>query len=132
MSKIKSIKEDSFRYNSSGYNNDFDGYVITCEDDTTIKIGIENGQSCCENWGYLTSQDDLGDFIGAEVIKVSIVDEALATTEVPDIYEGSTMFVNVETTSGIFQVVAYNEHNGYYSHEAVVVENGVATETQYL
>lgn len=132
MSKIKSIEEATFDHISSGYNSSFDGYVITCDDETTIKVGIDNSSQCCENWGYLTSEDDLKDFIGASVIQVAIVDEALATTVVPELYEGGTMFVNIETDKGKFQIVAYNDHNGYYSHEAVVVQNGVATETQYL
>lgn len=132
MSVIKSIEETSFGHNSSGYNSNFDGFVITCEDGSTVKIGIENGQSCCENWGYLISEDDLVDFIGATILDVAVVDDALNTSKVPELYEGSSMFINVETTEGKFQVVAYNEHNGYYSHEAVVVVNDVTKEKQYL
>lgn len=31
------------------------------------------------------------------------------------------MFINVETTNGLLQFVAYNEHNGYYGHEVKLV-----------
>ena len=34
---------------------------------------------------------------------------------------GSAMFINVETTNGLLQFVAYNEHNGYYGHEVKLV-----------
>lgn len=132
MSKIKSIDETSFDHNASGYNSNFDGFVVTCEDGSTVKIGIESGQCCCENWGYLVSEDDLSDFIGATITEVEVVDEALDASKVPELYEGSSMFINVETTKGKFQVVAYNEHNGYYSHNAVVVINGVTKESQSL
>jgi hypothetical protein len=30
------------------------------------------------------------------------------------------MFVNIDTSRGRLQFVAYNAHNGYYSHEATV------------
>lgn len=33
----------------------------------------------------------------------------------------SAMFINVETTKGLLQFVAYNEHNGYYVHEVKLV-----------
>ncbi len=31
------------------------------------------------------------------------------------------MFVNLETNVGLLQFVAYNSHNGYYGHDAVLV-----------
>ena len=31
------------------------------------------------------------------------------------------MFVNINTSNGALQFAAYNEHNGYYGHEAVVI-----------
>ena len=34
---------------------------------------------------------------------------------------GGAMFVNLETSEGLLQFVAYNAHNGYYGHEAVLV-----------
>lgn len=33
---------------------------------------------------------------------------------------GDTMFVNIQTDRGILQFTAYNRHNGYYGHRAVV------------
>lgn len=38
-----------------------------------------------------------------------------------DLDAGSAMFINVETTKGLLQFVAYNEHNGYYEHEVKLV-----------
>lgn len=38
-----------------------------------------------------------------------------------DLDAGSAMFINVETTKGLLQFVAYNEHNGYYGHEVKLV-----------
>lgn len=34
--------------------------------------------------------------------------------------EANTVFVNVLTSKGLFQVTAYNDHNGYYSHHVLV------------
>lgn len=33
----------------------------------------------------------------------------------------SAMFINVETTRGLLQFAAYNEHNGYYGHDVLLV-----------
>ena len=38
-----------------------------------------------------------------------------------DLDAGSAMFINVETTRGLLQFAAYNEHNGYYGHEVKLV-----------
>lgn len=38
-----------------------------------------------------------------------------------DLDAGSAMFINVETTKGLLQFVAYNEHNGYYGHDVLLV-----------
>ena len=34
---------------------------------------------------------------------------------------GDCMFVNVNTTEGLIQFTAYNCHNGYYGHDAVLI-----------
>lgn len=97
-----------------------DGYNIIT-DKQTIFVGISNGQNCCEDWGYLMTEDNLDDFAGAELKTIEIVDKCLKKEKMRDLYDGCAMFVNFETDRGTLQFVAYNEHNGYYSHEAVVV-----------
>ena len=110
----------------------FDGYVLTLEGGSQVKLGINNGQCCCENWGYLISEDDLSEFVGSEYHGVEVVDTKLAHVEMRDIYEGSCMFVNINTSNGVLQFVAYNEHNGYYGHEAVVIVDGTTTHSETL
>ncbi|MDD4374209.1 MAG: hypothetical protein PHG67_09855 [Bacteroidales bacterium] len=120
MEKILKIEETSF--------NGKEGFVITT-DQQEIKLGIDNGQCCCENWGYFMSEDDLSEFIGTNLISVKIVDTALKNwEEIEDMYEGNAMFVNIETSNGLLQFVAYNEHNGYYGHEACVISKQVKEE----
>jgi len=129
MAKIVVIEETTWTEGGwSGY----DGYRIICDDGKDIKMGISNGQSCCENWGYLTSEDDLQHYVGAELISVDVVDQALNVETCPDVYEGGVTFINVLTSKGLFQFVAYNEHNGYYSHDCVLIENSVKTYEEYL
>lgn len=121
MEKILRIEEATFSVPKEGYYSSFDGLQVVT-DQQTIKVGIENGQSCCEKWGFVTSEDDFSQFVDAELISVTLTDAALNTiTELPDMYEGGCMFVNFTTSKGVLQFVAYNDHNGYYSHEAVVV-----------
>ena len=41
----------------------YDGYKITTSEQEYL-ILIDNGQCCCESWGYFSSEDDFGDYIG--------------------------------------------------------------------
>lgn len=130
--KIKTIEETSWSRSASSWSG-YDGFIITFADDTQIKLGISNGQNCCEQWGYLMSQDDFSHFIGAVVLNIEGVDSRNASIDLGrELYEGNAMFINIYTTAGLLQFVAYNEHNGYYSHEAVVVENGTVTISESL
>jgi hypothetical protein len=135
MTKIVKIEEATFRIDESKYGLSFDGILITLDDNTEIKLGIYNGQNCCENWGYFTSLDDLSEFIGAEFISVGVVDKCLNVTKMEEHYfssETHTMFVNIDTNKGLLQFTAYNSHNGYYGHQAVVVRNDAIIEDTYL
>lgn len=131
MSTITSINETTFKGANSVWGS-YEGYSITLADGSIIQMGIASGQCCCENYGYLTSQDGLTDFIGAEFISVAVTDAELKHYDVESVYDGSAMFINVETSRGCLQFVAYNEHNGYYSHDAVLVENGTTTHSESL
>jgi hypothetical protein len=129
MEKITAIKSDGFRLdpNEDRWSNDFDGYTIETTQQT-IKIGISSGQSCCESFGCIITNDDIADFIGAELKSLSIVDEAVNNKKIDELEymdAGGAMFVNLETSVGLLQFVAYNAHNGYYGHDAVLVSKQV-------
>lgn len=117
METIKKIYEDTWKYdnNYSGY----DGFIIET-DKQVIRLGIDNGQSCCEDWGYIASEDNFEDFVNSNLISINEVSTALEVNKIKlgteYVCEGSAVFINVETTKGTLQFVLYNEHNGYYSH----------------
>lgn len=138
MSIITKIEEaNNIKMSISEYASTYDGILIHLSDNTTICLLICNQQDCCEDWGYLThNEDNLNDFVGATINAVNIVDSVydvqslnLATMlpqtgeSVVDFMNESAnlcVFVNVETSSGTLQFVAYNDHNGYYGHEVFV------------
>ncbi len=122
MEKILRIEETNFKTDEKGWSN-YDGYQIIT-DQQTIKIGISDGQSCCENFGCIITNDETKEFIGAELLGISITDTALNNKKIEELEYldcGGAMFVNLETSEGLLQFVAYNAHNGYYGHEAVLV-----------
>lgn len=123
---IKRIEEVS---NDEG----MEGYKITT-DKTVIKCYIDNFQSCCEDSGYMCSNDDINEFMGAEIRDVYVTDEALKTLEIRigDTYNGGATFVNVETDKGTFQMAVYNSHNGYYAHDIKVQVNNEVIASGYL
>lgn len=123
MEKIVKIKD---YVGKNDYANVAGFAVVT--DKQSIKLYIDNDSSCCEQWGYFWCNDDPQDFIGAELLRVSLTDTALNEAQMEEnhlnpndsLFEGGVMFVNLETDKGTLQFVAYNEHNGYYGHEARV------------
>ena len=132
LGKIVSISDNGFRYQGAYRECGFDGFEVILDNGSKVLVGIDNQVDCCENWGYVQSVDTFDDFIGAEVLSVDVVDEALNVKTVVRIYEGGTMFVNINTSKGLFQLAVYNEHNGYYSHEAIVVVADNVVTREYL
>jgi len=102
----------------------YDGYKITTNS-RELYLLIDNGQSCCEDWGYFESNDE--DFIyyeNSELLNVSVVDTALNKEYLVDgISESDAMFVNLETSKGVLQLAVYNSHNGYYGHTVLFKQN---------
>lgn len=112
---IRAITEHSQK---KGYSYMAGFKIIT--DKQEILMLIDDESSCCENWGYFLSEDDTEQFVGAELRDIKITDTELNKEKHVDIYEGGIMFVDIETNKGTLQFVAYNDHNGYYGHEALV------------
>lgn len=106
---------------------DMDGYKVKTENHTFVVL-IDNGQSCCENWGYMTSEDDFTYYIGAELLEVNVSDTALnqkILTEINNnwIDSNQIQFVDFKTNKGVFQLAVYNSHNGYYGHGILVAKD---------
>lgn len=121
--KLKKDPESNRWYESDDVYGGYFGFEIKTTDQI-IKIGIDNSQSCCEDWGCVTTNDDLASFIGARIVAISVTDKILMNTKIEALEyldAGGVMFVNLETTIGLLQFVAYNAHNGYYGHDAVLV-----------
>ena len=131
MEKILRIDDIDFKTAENDWNS-YEGFQIIT-DQQTIKIGISSGQCCCENFGCIVTNDDTSDFIGADLISVALVDTALNNKKIEDLEyldEVGAMFVNIETSKGLLQFVAYNSHNGYYGHEAVLISKQLNTSEQ--
>lgn len=129
MEKILRIEEGVFKSDKNSWTV-FEGYIVVT-DKQSIKIGISNEQSCCEDWGYLSTNDDLGDFIGTELRSVSITDTDLNTKNIEELQyldAGGAMFVNINTSVGLLQIVCYNGHNGYYGHAVTVISEQIKHE----
>jgi hypothetical protein len=130
MEKILRIEETIFEPDEK-YHSKYAGYQIIT-DQQTIKIGISEEQCCCESWGYLITNDNIDDFIGSELLNIVRVDTALNNKKIEELEcldEGGAMFINFETTKGLFQIVVYNAHNGYYGHGAVLISKQLNHET---
>lgn len=104
-----------------------DGYKVVT-DKHIIYVLIDNGQSCCESWGYFASNDDLSQFVGAELKEINLTDTALNKKKVEEsnYYDdecGGIQFVDFVTDKGIFQLAVYNAHNGCYGHGILIAKD---------
>lgn len=106
-----------------------DGYDVQLYDGRILCLRMDTATSCCESPGYFMSHDNLVEFLHARLLSVRVVNGELRGYDLLPEYgedykrakaEGNVMFVNLETSKGMLQFVAYNDHNGYYSHEAQV------------
>lgn len=111
----------------SGYG-EKDGFEIKT-DKHTWHILIDNGQSCCESWGYVVSDEDFSKFIGKELSDVRMTDVGL-NTKMADLskeadYGGGVQFVDfMFTDNTVLQFAVYNAHNGYYGHDIIIARDG--------
>lgn len=110
----------------------YGGYVIRTNNQI-IKIIIDNEQNCCENWGYIASEQDFKKFIGAEYHNIRKTDVSDINIGEFDRYldEGDCIFIDVITSKGNLQFVVYNSHNGYYGHR-VIVESKLLNIDEYI
>lgn len=126
---INSIKEVfDIKFNKHNYIK-FDGYqIFTSEHE--YQLLIDNGQCCCEDWGYFASNDDEQRFVGKELVNVEVTDVGLNTKNVNEYTkygfdQGGIQFVNFKMADGdVFQIAVYNGHNGYYGHDILFVKDG--------
>jgi hypothetical protein len=83
--------------------------LLRFEDGTGIML-VDEGQSCCES-RYMSTDDDLNYFVGAELTGAELADGPDEGGE-DDCHE--TQFLKITTSKGVFTMVNHNEHNGYY------------------
>lgn len=112
--------------------NKYDGFrVLTDKQD--IRFGITNGSSCCEDFGYFSTNDNLKEFVGADLSDISLTGTDLLTKKIAADFpygfdSGGVMFVTIKTSKGDLQFAAYNSHNGYYGHTAKIWSEQVTHE----
>ena len=91
--------------------------VLSFSDDTGIKIW-DDGQSCCEH-RYMTSDDDIQNFVGTKFLNAEI-------REAPNVEDEygchEVQFLLINTDKGTFTIETHNEHNGYYGGFWIVIE----------
>lgn len=128
MEKILSITEvEDYKLEDkkNSYYDHYAGYVVVTSE-RTICILIDNQQNCCENWGYIASNDNFDEFINSDLLEVNLTDSNLITREAMfGEYEeecDEAVFVTLETSNGKLQFAVYNSHNGYYGHNVKILE----------
>ena len=84
---------------------------ISFSDNTTVEL-FDDLQMCCEV-RYMTCDDDLNYFVGAEFFKWYTVNAPNRKRD--DFIDHEVQFLEILTSRGVISVANHNEHNGYYS-----------------
>lgn len=99
-----------------------------------IKLLMYANTQCCEVFDCFLSEDNFDQFIGAELNDIYLTDTGLNTIELEleelleGEYDADVVFVNIDTSEGLLQFVAYNSHNGYYGHDVIIKSNQLMCE----
>jgi hypothetical protein len=109
-----------------------------------IDFKISNQESCCENWGHMSSDDNLNHYINSILLDIVLVDSKLDLHPVilesvgewtsnsdadKDDWGERYIFANVITNCGTLQFAIYNCHNGYYGHQVEIKSRQLNMET---
>lgn len=118
------------------YSGMFDGFKITTSKNIWY-ILISNAPQCCENFGYVSKPEDYKDYIGAGVYSISstvrTIKDNIESIQLSSSSEYSNcLFITFYTDKGDLQFTAYNEHNGYYGHNVVIVKDTYLKELKEL
>lgn len=105
----------------------YDGYEVVTTNNV-YKVLIENDRQCCEDWGYACTEDCADDYIGAELLGIRLTDTQRGSMVVGEFTDGkfchdNIQFVDFITNEGVFQLAVYNDHNGYYGHDILLIKN---------
>lgn len=123
LGKIQSIRECTWVKGEC-----FEGYEVET-DKNSIRVLIDNSQQCCENWGYFICNGEATEqYIGKVLTEVRLTDTDCRTKMLEEHGLSTTwteiQFVDFCFADGdVLQIAVYNEHNGYYGHDILVLVN---------
>jgi hypothetical protein len=131
---IEEIEDTKVKINANEetYSVEAEGYKVQT-DKHEYMVLISSQRNCCEDYGYLISEDNYSQFIGSNITEIRITDVALnqAVIDKTGFYGSeedgdkslNIQFVDFCTDRGVFQLAVYNAHNGYYGHEIMFVKD---------
>lgn len=103
-----------------------------------LTLAIDNGDYCCEYWGtYLLKEKDKELFFVSRIeVDVDSTDEELKQIHKEfneDFKNSDITCVKVYDENELIAVgIAFNQHNGYYSHVVEALENGTIIYENWL
>ncbi len=108
--ETRSVIQGSLDKTIAGIHIEDNNLYINFTDDTALRVW-DGGQSCCEH-RYMVCDDNLNEYVGAKLTNVYSKPATYTDDNWGNVHE--TMFLDFETTNGVFTIVNHNSHNGYY------------------
>lgn len=76
-----------------------------------LDFSLSHESECCETFGMSLIPSDIQQFINKKILKITKIKKNNKDDE------GSTYTIKIKTDIGSFKIIAYNNHNGYYTHD---------------
>jgi len=94
------------------------GYEIIMSDKSkNITMIISNSKHCCETYGVHTPSG-ISKFIGATYSHIIINGISECEDKIDE--HARQIKIEIHTDRGIMEIILYNQHNGYYSHDVYI------------
>ena len=109
----------------------YEGYRIKTEQDN-IKFVVDNSRNLGECWGYLSSPEDLKDYIGSEYLGYfsDSQNEVKLTGNVKKLT--NCQFLNIKTSNGDIDFVVYNAYGNFYHKEILLIINNKIVSSEII
>lgn len=110
---------------------DYEGYRIKTEQDN-IKFVVDNSKNIGESWGYLSTPEDLKDYIGAEYLGYysNSKEKTKLSNEIEKL--ANCQFLTIKTSNGEIDFTIYNSCGNFYGKETLLILNNKIIEREMI
>lgn len=86
-------------------------YLFNKNNEKILYFSLSHESECCETFGMSLIPSDIQPFINKKILEITKQKKNNKDDE------SNTYTITIKTENGSFEIIAYNNHNGYYTHD---------------